>query len=359
MNNHEQYIKRCLELAAKGLGQVAPNPMVGAVIVCDGKIIGEGYHRKFGEAHAEVNAIASVKEKGLLKNSTLYVSLEPCSHHGKTPPCVDLILLHNIPYAVIGCVDTNPLVKGKGIQKLIEGGIDVKTGVLEKECRELNKRFFTFHEQKRPFIILKWAQTEDGFLDKKRKSGDGERPLQISNEKARILSHQWRSEEQAIMVGTNTALLDDPELTVRLVKGKNPLRILLDRNLRVPASAHLLDGSTPTLVLNEKKIQDLPDLEYYLLDFSLGNKFIENIMQVLYRKNIQSVIIEGGAQLFHSWISNGWWDEARVIISKEKIGDGIKAPDLNSSLSSEQVIGNNKLRILHNEVSEKLLNLKN
>lgn len=352
-------MKRCLELAAKGLGQVAPNPMVGALVVHDGKIIGEGYHQKFGEGHAEVNAIASVKEKGLLKNSTLYVSLEPCSHHGKTPPCADLIILHQIPYVIIGCLDTNPLVKGKGVQKLIEAGVDVKTGVLEKECRELNKRFFTFHEQKRPYIILKWAQTADGFLDRKRKPGDKQKPLQISNERARTLSHQWRSQEQAIMVGTNTALLDDPELTVRLVKGKNPLRILLDRNLRVPASAHLLDGITPTLVLNEKKIQDLPNLEYYLLDFSMGNKFIENIMQLLYRKNIQSVIIEGGTQLFNSWIANGWWDEARIFVSKDKIEDGIKAPELRSNHSSEQDLGDNKLIILTNEVSEKLLNLKN
>jgi diaminohydroxyphosphoribosylaminopyrimidine deaminase/5-amino-6-(5-phosphoribosylamino)uracil reductase len=350
---------RCLELAARGLGNVAPNPMVGAVIVCDGKIIGEGYHERFGEAHAEVNAINSVKERSLLKRSTLYVSLEPCSHHGKTPPCVDLIILHQIPYVVIGCVDTNPLVKGKGIQKLVEEGVDVKTGVLEKECRNLNKRFFTFHEQKRPYIILKWAQTADGFLDKKRKIGDGQKPLTISNERSVQLSHQWRSQEQAIMVGTNTALLDDPELTVRLAKGKNPLRVLLDRNLRVPPSSHLLDGSTPTLVLNEKKIQDSTNLEYYLMDFSMGNKFIENIMQVLYRKNIQSVIIEGGAQLLNSWISHGWWDEARIFISKDNIGDGVKAPELNSPHGIEQEIGDNKLRILINPISEKLLNLKN
>src|ERR1051326_7252758 len=259
--NHEKYMKRCLELAEKGFGKVAPNPMVGSVIVCDNKIIGEGHHKKFGEAHAEVNAINSVKDKSLLKKSTLYVNLEPCSHFGKTAPCADLIIRYKIKYVVIGSIDTNPLVAGRGIQKLVSVGIDVMVGILEDECKELNKRFFTFYEKKQPYIILKWAETADGFIGIKNER------LKITTEKANKVVHQWRSEEQVIMVGTNTALCDNPKLTTRLVKGKNPLRVVVDEKLNIPYKFHLLDKKIPTIVFTAKKKSSAKNLEYVKIDF--------------------------------------------------------------------------------------------
>lgn len=343
MNIQETYIKRCLELAAKGLGNVAPNPMVGSVIVLDGKIIGEGYHQQYGQAHAEVNAINSVENKELLKKATLYVNLEPCSHFGKTPPCTDLIIEHKIPYVVIGTIDSNSMVSGRGIEKLVKAGIDVKTGILEQECKEVNKRFFTFHEKKRPYIILKWAQTADGFIDAKRTEDNTEKALQISNSESKKLLHKWRSEEQAIMVGTNTALLDNPSLTVREVEGKNPLRITFDKWLRIPKEYHLFDKSTPTLIFTANPVSPETNLEFVNIDFE--KEIIPQVLNELYKRNIQSVIVEGGSQLLNSFIDANLWDEARVFISDQEITKGVNAPVLNESPFSKQNISGDKLMI--------------
>lgn len=333
-------MQRCLQLAANGLGNVAPNPMVGSVIVHDDKIIGEGFHANFGEAHAEVNAINSVKNKALLKDATLYVSLEPCSHQGKTPPCSDLIIESGIKKVVIGCSDTNPLVAGKGIEKLKRAGVEVILGIMEKEARKLNKCFFTFHEQKRPYIILKWAQTADGFIDRKRKDNT-EPALQISNEHSKRLLHKWRSEEQAIMVGTNTARLDNPRLDVRLVSGENPLRMVLDKNLELTESLNLFDGSQSTLVFTSKKKEATINIEYATIDFETN--VLPQVMNVLHEKQIQSVIVEGGTKLLQSFIDQDLWDEARVFISETFIGDGVAAPKINAEPASIDMIESDKL----------------
>ena len=314
--------------------------MVGCVIVHNGYIIGEGFHANYGEAHAEVNAINSVKDKAILKDATLYVSLEPCSHFGKTPPCSDLIIESGIKRVVIACSDTNPLVAGKGIEKLKRARVEVISGVLEKEARELNKRFFTFHEQKRPYIILKWAQTADGFIDRKR--NDNTQPaLQISNEHSKRLLHKWRNEEQAIMVGTNTARLDNPRLDVRLVSGKNPLRIVLDKNLELAESLHLFDGSQLTLVFTSKKRAVQTDVEFIAIDFE--KNVLQQVMSVLHDKQIQSVIVEGGSKLVQNFIDENLWDEARVFISETFIVDGVAAPKLNAEPMSIDTIESDKL----------------
>jgi len=342
------YMQRCIELARNGLGNVAPNPMVGCVIVSNGKIIGEGYHRKYGEAHAEVNAISSVKDKENLKTATLYVNLEPCCYHGKTPPCTDLIIRHKIPKVVIGCTDPAPKVSGKGIEQLKGAGCKVTHGILERECKELNRRFFTFNEKKRPYIMLKWAQTMDGFIAQQppsnspaRAGGEllhtrpptlfGERAEaqnsnRISNELSHTLVHKWRSEEQAIMVGTNTAHIDNPQLDVREWSGKDPLRIVLDKTLRLSKGLYLFDRSIPTIVFTSCKIKSEKNLEYVNIDFK--KNIIPQILEELYRREIQSIIIEGGTQLLHSFIKNEMWDEMRIFIGNKKFGNGINAPEL-------------------------------
>lgn len=331
-------MKQCLSLALKGIGNVAPNPMVGCVIVHNGEVIGEGYHMQYGQAHAEVNAINSVKDPELLRRSTLYVNLEPCAHFGKTPPCADLIVHHKIPYVVIGNVDSNSLVKGKGIEKLVNAGCDVKVGVLDEECRELNRRFFTYHEKKRPYIILKWAQSADRLIDVHRSMDEAGQATQISNEASRKLVHKWRSEEQAIMVGTNTALLDNPRLTVREHAGKDPVRIVIDKELRVPLSYHLFDGSAPTLVFTERKEKRSEKAEYIALKFD--SMMLKRVMDELYKRSIQSVIVEGGAQLLESFTSQNLWDEARVFTSKRRLGNGVTAPIMkNEPVSTEDVAG--------------------
>jgi diaminohydroxyphosphoribosylaminopyrimidine deaminase/5-amino-6-(5-phosphoribosylamino)uracil reductase len=343
MNQHEFYMNRCLELGAKALREVAPNPMVGCVIIHDGNIIGEGYHILYGKEHAEVNAIRSVNDKELLKQATLYVNLEPCSHFGKTPPCADLIIKHHIPHVVIGSVDTNSLVAGQGIEKLKKAGIKVEIGILQQECRTLNKRFFTHHEKKRPYIILKWAQTQDGYIDAKRAVSDNEKALQISNEASQKLVHQWRSEEQAIIIGTNTALLDNPQLTVRMISGKNPLRITIDKALRIPADYHLLDKSTPTLVFTAEEAESEINLEYVQIDFTIP--IVPQILQELYKRNIRSLLVEGGERLLSGFIQNGFWDEANVFISNKKINEGVRAPLLiEKPVSTEDVSGDQLLK---------------
>jgi diaminohydroxyphosphoribosylaminopyrimidine deaminase / 5-amino-6-(5-phosphoribosylamino)uracil reductase len=343
MTDHERYMRRCLELAAGGLGKVAPNPMVGSVIVHNGEVIGEGYHMNYGEAHAEVNAINAVRDKTLLSKATLYVNLEPCSHYGKTPPCADLIVHHKIPYIVLGNIDPNSLVKGKGVEKLVSSGCDVKLGVLEEDSRELNKRFFTFHEQKRPYIILKWAQSADRFLDVQRSIDQAGQQTLISNPSARRLVHKWRSEEQAIMVGTNTALLDNPQLTVRESEGRNPLRIFLDRELRVPLNYHLLDGSSPTIVFTETKEKRSEKAEYIFTKFD--SDLPKKVINELHRRNIQSLIIEGGAQLLNSVITAGLWDEARVFTSRRRLGNGVSAPSFDIKPVYTEDIAGDQLNI--------------
>lgn len=341
MNDQEKYMKHCLDLAVQGLGSVAPNPMVGCVIVSDGEIIGEGYHQKYGEAHAEVNAISSVKDKELLKKSILYVNLEPCSHFGKTPPCADLIIEHKIPNVVIGSIDSNVLVSGKGIKKLEEAGISVTVGVLEADCRKLNKRFFTYQEKKRPYVILKWAQTADGFIDVKRHEESTSKPIQISNSDSKKLLHLWRSQEQAIMIGTNTALLDNPQLTVREVKGKNPLRITIDKWLRIPKHFYLFDKSTPTLVFTSSEEPSQTNLDFVKIDFD--QEIIPQVLNELYKRNIQSLIVEGGENILNNFIDANLWDSARVFISDKKLEKGVSAPVLKKEPVVKENISGDKL----------------
>ncbi|MBN8703101.1 MAG: bifunctional diaminohydroxyphosphoribosylaminopyrimidine deaminase/5-amino-6-(5-phosphoribosylamino)uracil reductase RibD [Bacteroidetes bacterium] len=325
MNTHDSYMKHCLELATKGLGCVAPNPLVGCVLVKDGKIIGEGFHEKYGEAHAEVNAINSVINKEHLKHCTLYVNLEPCAHQGKTPPCVDLIIAHKIPYVVVGCLDSNPLVNSKGVAKLIQNGIDVKIGVLDKECRNLNKRFFTFQEKKRPYIILKWAESNDGFVA----PINNKEISWITGEDSRNLVHQWRSQEQAILIGTNTAIIDNPQLTVRNYKGNNPIRILIDKNLRTPLSHRIFEQTAQILVFTNYKQASYNKVEYCTIDFE--KNIIPQVMEELYKRNITSVLVEGGAFTLNSFIASNLWDEAKVFKGTIDFKEGVTAPKLTSN----------------------------
>ena len=345
MSIDEKYIEYCITIAKKGMGKVAPNPIVGCVIIHQNKIIGEGYHQKYGEAHAEVNAINSVDNKSLLKKSTLYVNLEPCAHYGKTPPCSNLIIEHQIPKVVIGCFDSFSEVAGKGIEKMKEAGINVTVGILEKEALELNKRFFTFHNKKRPYIILKWAETKDGFIDVDRNAND-KVDNWITSKKAKELVHQWRSKEQAIMVGTNTALNDNPKLTVREVEGENPIRVLLDLNLRLPNDLHLFDKNVPTIVFNYHKNESNNNLAF--IQLNSDKELIVQILDKLYQQEIQSVIIEGGAQLLNSFIENNTWDEARVFTGEKYFKFGLKAPHLKCESKLTLQIGPDTLNTYFN-----------
>ncbi len=336
---------RCLELAKNGLGTTYPNPMVGSVIVCDGKIIGEGWHKKSGEPHAEVNAVNSVRDKSLLKKSTIYVSLEPCSHFGKTPPCCDLIIANKIPNVVIGTVDSNVKVAGSGIKKLTEAGAKVTLGVLETECIELNKRFFTFHEKKRPYVILKWAESLDGFIAPLSKSV--QKPVWITNDFSRQLVHKWRSEEQAILVGTQTAIDDNPKLDVRNWTGKNPVRIVLDQNNRIPKDSHIYDSKAKTIIFSNSSINgNTENIIFEIIDFK--QNLAEQILNVLYKHQIQSVIIEGGSRTLQTFIDRNLWDEARVFIGSIQFVAGIKAPILALKNIEKHTIGNDSLLISRN-----------
>ncbi len=347
MKVEEKYMARSLELAASGSGQVAPNPMVGSVIVCHGKIIGEGYHRKYGGPHAEVNAISAVQVPEMFKESTLYVTLEPCAHHGQTPPCSDLIIEKKIPRVVIGTSDPFSEVAGKGIEKLQKAGVEVETDVLQRECRELNKRFFTFHEKKRPFVILKWAQTLDGFIDIPRDPEAFGQPTWITGDLALELVHKIRAGEGAILVGTRTAEKDNPSLTVRRWSGDNPLRAVIDRNLRLPPNLNLLDNSTPTLVFNAKKNSFSNNTAFVKIDFN--RNILPQILTELYRKNILSVIVEGGFHLLESFFSAGLWDEAHVFIGDRFFFNGQKAPALRGKLTASETLGSDRLKIFRND----------
>lgn len=319
----EKYMRRCIKLAMNGLCNAAPNPMVGAVIVHQGKIIGEGYHVRCGEAHAEVNAIRSVKQPELLKESTIYVSLEPCSHYGKTPPCADLIIEKQIPRIVIGCQDPFAKVAGRGIQKLREAGREVIVGVLEEECKQLIRRFLTFHERHRPYVTLKWAESADGYLDVARTDGQ---PVILSNPLTAMLVHKRRAEHSAVLVGTHTAMLDNPELTVRNWYGPSPVRIVIDRRLKLPDTLHLFNGKTPTLVLTEKEQPGKRGVEYIRMDFQQA--LLPQLMKLLYDRKLQSLMVEGGGVMLQSFIDAGCWDEIFIEKCPPLLHEGIKAPVL-------------------------------
>lgn len=343
MDTHKRYMARCIELAQLGAGHVSPNPMVGCVIVHEGTIIGEGYHQKYGGAHAEVNAIQSVKNEDLLTKSTLYVTLEPCAHYGLTPPCSDLIVEKRIRRVVVGTVDPFAKVAGKGITKMMNAGIDVTVGILENECAGLNKRFFTFHEKRRPYVILKWAQTQDGFIDIHRTPENFGTPTWITGNESLLKVHRMRAEEDAIMVGTNTALKDNPSLTVRHCEGKNPVRVVLDRNLSLPKSLHIFDKSAKTLVFNSRVSIEKENVSYVKIDFE--QDVVSQVLDELYRNNLLSLIVEGGQRLLQTFIDSGLWDEAWVFEGSKKFGNGISAPKLQGEIFSTETIGEDKLTV--------------
>jgi diaminohydroxyphosphoribosylaminopyrimidine deaminase/5-amino-6-(5-phosphoribosylamino)uracil reductase len=341
----EKFMVRAIELAKLGMGQVAPNPMVGCVIVHNGLIIGEGYHRKYGEAHAEANAINTVKNRELLCESTMYVTLEPCSHFGKTPPCADLIVEVKIPKVVVGSIDPNEKVSGRGIQKLKEAGCEVVAGLLEEECIRMNRRFMTFHQKKRPYIILKWAQTEDGFIDRARGEAEFGQPTWITNDLSRIAVHKMRSDEAAILVGTKTVLKDNPSLTVREWSGNHPLRMVLDRRGILPETCAMLDQSTETIVFTETESESKPNLEYVRISFNQG--MLQEINAILSQRGIQSLLVEGGKSLLESYMRAGLWDEARVYIGNARFGSGIKAPETDWILDREEPLDDSLMRIYY------------
>jgi len=337
-------MKRALELALKGLGHVAPNPMVGCVIVCNDKIIAEGFHEQYGSAHAEPNAIKKVSDE-ILKESTLYVTLEPCSHFGKTPPCADLIISKGIKKVVVGNLDTNPLVSGKGIQKLKDAGIEVEYGILDNECRTLNKRFFTFHEKKRPYVILKWAQTQDGFISRW--------PLLeikednwITGKESKTLVHQWRSHEQAILIGYNTLINDNPLLTTRLANGKNPIRLVLSRTIDLQTDLNIFNLDSKTIIFNPLKDEINNNVEFVKIDW---NNKVQRVLDYCFTNNISSIIVEGGTNTICNFMNINAWDEAQVFINPtKKFEQGIFAPDINLTNISPIHIGNDFLYTLLN-----------
>ena len=338
---------RCIELAKKGLGTTYPNPLVGCVIVHDNRIIGEGWHRMSGEPHAEVNAINSVQDQSLLENARLYVNLEPCSHFGKTPPCSHLIIEKGIRSVIVVSLDPNPLVSGKGIAYLENSECKVSYGVLEDACNQLNERFFTFHQKKRPYIILKWAQSKDGFIAPHRNIRNGKEPFWISNEHSRQLVHKWRAEEQAILAGTQTVIDDDPSLTTREWKGPSPIRIVIDRILKIPKDTNVLDGSVNTIVLTESKKTDCNQVFYRTID--LKENSIQNICEALFDLGIQSLIVEGGAVTLNHFIDSSTWDEARVFISDKVLYDGVRAPIIKVKVRNETGVKSDKLVVYRND----------
>ena len=347
MSSPEFFMQRCLDLAQLGFGEVAPNPMVGCVIVHKGLIIGEGFHRQYGQSHAEVNAIQAVKDPNLLDHSILYVSLEPCAHFGKTPPCADLIVNSGISHVVVGTVDPFGKVAGKGIERMRKAGIKVELGVMENECRQINRRFFTFHEQKRPYILLKWAQTLDGFIDTDRT--ESQHPTWITNGLCKRLVHKQRSQESAILIGTNTALFDDPALTVREWTGHQPLRLVLDRTLRLDNNLRIFDQSTPTWIFTDAQHADIENIQYITLDFD--QDIIPQMLTTLYERNILSLIVEGGSMLLKSFLKAGLWDEAFVYTGNQFFGKGVKAPQLSGHTVAIEYLEDCKLHVVRNPLS--------
>jgi len=343
MVQHEYFLKRCLELAQLGAGQVSPNPMVGSIIVHDGKIIGEGYHMAFGDVHAEVNAVKDVFDKHtnaqhLLKKSTIYVNLEPCSHYGKTPPCADLIISHEIPKAVIGCRDPFPVINGKGIEKLKDAGIEVIENILTEECYNFNRRFFTRIIKQRPYIILKWAETANGFFAPL----DGSQKW-ISSAESKQLVHSWRAEEDAVLIGKNTALADNPRLNVRECEGRNPIRIVIDPQLELPNELNVFDQSQHTIVFNQLKTDVIGNTKYLEIE---NFDYLPQLMAYqLYLMDVQSLIVEGGKETLNTFINSGLWDEARVFVSPLSWDEGILAPKIINNLIETKSIGPDILKI--------------
>jgi len=339
MELDELFMQRALELAELGRGKVSPNPMVGCVIVHEGVIIGEGYHEKYGKPHAEVNAINSVRNHDLLSESTVYVTLEPCAHYGKTPPCANLLMEKKVKRVVIAAVDLNPLVGGKGIQIIKDAGIEVATGIMEKAALFQNRRFFTQIAKKRPYVILKWAQTQDGFVARKDYSSKW-----ISNSRSRQLVHKWRAEEDAILVGKNTAKYDDPALNVREWVGSNPIRLVIDSRLELPESLKLFDEAVPTVCYNTVKSENKGSLEYVKLksDFS-----VQDILEDLEKRKIQSLIVEGGSFLLQKFLASSLWDEARVFTGQNRFEEGIKAPSISFPASETFSIEGDLLQIYY------------
>jgi len=339
MHDHLAFMERCIDLASNGLGTTYPNPLVGSVVVHKGKIIGEGWHQRAGEPHAEVHAIQNVKDHSLLPDATLYVNLEPCSHYGKTPPCAHLIIEKGIRRVVVGTTDPNPAVAGKGIAQLIAAGCEVNIGVLEDECNTLNKRFFTFQKKKRPYIFLKWAQTADRFIAPSFR--DEQHPVWITNKLSQQRSHQLRAEEQAILIGTQTAIDDNPSLTTRLWDGTSPIRVVLDKSLRTPSAAAIFDGASPTIVITEQTKENSEHISFEIIDFS--KKLASQICDVLYRYEIQSVIIEGGSKTLQTFIDASLWDEALVFEGKQLFKEGTPVPEFSGILQREIKINSNRL----------------
>lgn len=351
MMTNELYMQRCIELAELGMGNVSPNPMVGCVIVHNEEIIGEGYHARFGAAHAEVNAVSSVLEKygeqapGLLSESTVYVNLEPCAHYGKTPPCADMLIRHQVKKVVIGNTDPFADVNGKGIEKLRSAGIEVVTGVLEEKCSYLNRRFLTRVTQERPYIILKWAATANGYFAPKNTTQEW-----ISGPLARKLVHKWRTEEDAILIGKRTAISDNPLLTSREWTGKNPVRILIDRQLHVPASSQLFNDQAKTIILNEVRTRTEGNISYIQME-DMQHYLPQKVAFQLYLMDIQSVIIEGGSNTLMQFINAGLWDEARVFTSAKSWKDGLPAPQIHGEVTDETDVQQDRLTIYQNTYS--------
>jgi diaminohydroxyphosphoribosylaminopyrimidine deaminase/5-amino-6-(5-phosphoribosylamino)uracil reductase len=339
--NDVHYMQRCIQLAVNGSGHTAPNPMVGAVIVHQDKIIGEGWHKEYGKEHAEINALASVTDKALLSEATLFVNLEPCSHFGKTPPCTDAIIKAGIKKVVIGIQDPFAAVNGKGIAKLKQAGVDVTTGVAEEACRLLNKRFITFHGKKRPYIILKWAESADGFI------GRAGEKIKISNNYSQVLVHRWRSEEAAIMAGTQTVRTDNPRLDARYWNAKNPVRITIDRELTLDPHLHIFDGSQPTIVFTAKEKAAFKNCTYVTLQQNADE--LEQMMQYLFKSEIQSVLVEGGAALLTAFITKNLWDEARVIHAPLQLQEGITAPVIDHPLHHSEKSGDDVISYYYNK----------
>ncbi len=340
-------MQRCLTLAKKGLGLTYPNPLVGSVIVNKGKIIGEGWHKKAGEAHAEVVAINSVNDQSLLTESTIYVNLEPCSHQGRTPPCADLIVKMKIKNIVIGTIDCNSEVNGSGVAHLKRNGCNVTIGILENESLEINKRFFTFHQKKRPYVILKWAETKDGFIFPNIINKKEKKPIWISNLYSQQLVHKWRTEEEAILVGTTTVLHDNPSLSARKFYGRSPVRIAIDKDLKIPENYNIYDGSLQTFIFTQKNAPyERENTIFIKVDFS--KKINDQILNTLFEKGVQSVIIEGGSKTLQSFIDLGLWDEARIFIGDNFFKNGIRSPKLNGRAEKRTRIINDRLTIYKN-----------
>lgn len=344
LKDHEKYMARCLQLAKLGKGYVSPNPLVGSIIVHEGKIIGEGYHQEYGQAHAEVNAINSVndKERGLLKSSTIYINLEPCAHFGKTPPCADLIIKNNIKTVVIGCIDPYTEVAGKGVEKLNKAGVEVIVDVLNKECLSLNKRFFKFHKHERPYIILKWAESSDGFIDRDRVENE-KGIFWISHPDTKSLVHKWRAEEDSILVGRNTIEIDDPKLTCRKYHGKNPIRIVIDQHKKLLASNYNIGkGETPTIIFNDSVDTAKENVKW----IKVAPFTLKNILTSLYNQNIQSIIVEGGKKTLESFIDENIWDEIRIITGVSPIIKGKKSPQIHFGPNHHFFFGKDKITII-------------